>query len=114
MDSNMIFVKAGIDITGAAASAILAIFAAGESTPITYSAIVAVLGFAGLLVRQIVNNQKLYIGIVAAKDAEITERVAEIHYLRWEIESMRFRHGERAIDPGLYIPRTPPAIGASS
>lgn len=108
----MILVKLGAEVLGAAGSAIVGIVAAGESTTLTASAVVAVLGFAGLLVRQIVNNQKLYIGIVAAKDNEIAERVAEIHYLRWEIESMRYRHGERTIDPGPYVPRARATPGA--
>lgn len=105
----MILVKLGAEVLGAVGSAIVGIVAAGESTTLTASAVVAVLGFAGLLVRQIVNNQKLYIGIIAGKDKEISDRDDIIHEIRWEMESMRYRIGERTIDPGPYVPRRPPA-----
>lgn len=105
MDKPMVIAKLAGEVAGAALSALTGILAAGESTAITSGAIVAVLGFAGMLVRQIVGNQKLYIGIVAAKDSELIERDDTIHYLRWELESMRYRIGERQVDPGPYTPR---------
>lgn len=108
MSDNMILLKLGAEVAGAATSAIVGLLAVGESATLTGSAIIAVLGFAGLLVRQIVSNQRLYVGIVADKDREIAARDDDLHYLRWELESMRFRHGERQVDPGPYIPRRPP------
>ena len=110
---RMVVLKMGGDVIGATISALVGILAAGDSTPLTYSAIVAVLGFAGLLVRQLSNTQKLYVGIVEAKDRELHERDDTIHYLRWEMEALRFRHGERALDPGPYIPRRPTGAIAS-
>jgi hypothetical protein len=109
----MILLKLGAEVLGAAASAILGIIAVGESTPLTYSAIVAVLGFAGLLVRQITANQKMYVEIVASKDIELAQRDDALHYLRWEMESMRYRYGERTVDPGPYAPRRPPGAPAT-
>lgn len=113
----MIFLKVGVEVLGISASAIAAILAADDSTVITSGAVVAVLGFAGLLVRQIVGNQKLYIGIVASKDRDISERDEIIRYLRWELETMRYRIGERQIDPGPYVPRqtlpSTPTAGAT-
>lgn len=102
------------EIGGAAASGIAGIMAVGESTALTASAIVAVLGFAGLLVRQVVLAQRAIWEIVAAKDQEKEAIQDENHYLRWELESMRFRHGERQIDPGPFIPRRPPTPEATS
>jgi len=96
------------EIGGAAISAITGVLAVGESTTLTAGAIVAVLGFAGLLVRQVVQSQQAIWQIVAAKDAEKADLQDTIHYLQWELESMRFRHGERQVDPGPFIPRRRP------
>ena len=96
------------EIFGATTSAIAGVIAMGESTPLTAGAIVAVLGFAGLLVRQVVQSQQAIWQIVAAKDVEIREAQELNHYLQWELESMRYRHGERQVDPGPYIPRRSP------
>lgn len=104
MDRMLAFKFVG-EVGGAAGSAITAVLAVGESTPLTYSAIVAVLGFAGLLVRQIIVAQKAIWQIVAAKDVELAQRDDALHYVQWELESMRYRHGERQIDPGPYVPR---------
>lgn len=95
---------------GAVGASAVGIIAAGESMPITVTAIGAVLGFATLLVRSVTANQRVYVEIVAAKDREIADRDDTIHYLRWENESIRFRHHEREVDPGPYIPRRPPYI----
>lgn len=105
MNKPMIVLKLGGEILGVTASALTGLLAVGESTALTSGAIVAVLGFAGLLVRQVTSNQKLYIGIVASKDHDLAERDETIRYLRWELESMRYRHGERQVDPGPYVPR---------
>lgn len=96
------------EIAGAAASGIAGIMAVGESTALTASAIVAVLGFAGLLVRQVVLSQRAIWEIVASKDQEKADLQDANHYLQWELESMRFRHGERQMDPGPFVPRRPP------
>lgn len=98
------------EVVGATGAASAGIIAAGESMPITVTAIGAVLGFATLLVRSVTANQRVYVEIVAAKDREIADRDDTIHYLRWENESVRFRHGERDVDPGPYIPRRPPYV----
>lgn len=106
----MIALKLGAEVAGASLSALAGLLAASDGDSIlTGGAIVAVLGFAGLLVRQIVGNQRLYIDIVEGKDREIHERDETIHYLRWEMESLRYRHGERQVDPGPYTPRYPNA-----
>lgn len=97
------------EIGGAAASGIAGIMAVGESTALTASAIVAVLGFAGLLVRQVILAQKAIWEIVAAKDQEKAELQEANHYLQWELESMRYRIGERQVDPGPFIPRRRPS-----
>lgn len=96
------------EIAGAGGSAVVGIFAAaGESTSLVVTAIGAVLGFATLLVRSVMANQRVYVEIVASKDREIAERDDTIHYMRWELDTIRFRHKEREIDPGPYIPRRP-------
>lgn len=102
-------VKHLAEVAGAAGSAATGILAAGESTPLVVTSIGAVLGFATLLVRSVMANQRVYVEIVAGKDRELAERDDVIHYLRWENESIRFRHGERELDPGPYVPRRPPA-----
>ena len=99
------------EICGIAGSAVTALVAAGDSVPLTGTAIVAVLGFATLLVRSVLANQHVYVEIVAQKDRELAERDDTIHYLRWENDSIRFRHGEREIDPGPYVPRRPVLAG---
>lgn len=100
-----IFVKVLLEVAGAAVSAGTGILAVGESAPITVTAIGAVLGFATLLVRSVLKTQKVYVDIVATKDTEIAARDDTIHYLRWENESIRFRAGQREVDPGPYTPR---------
>lgn len=107
--------KMGGEILGATVSAVGGILAAGESAAITTSAIVAVLGFAGLLVRQVMTGQRAIWQIVAAKDREIQDEKDANHYLRWEMERLRYLYGERQVDPGPYTPRRPnvaPAQGA--
>lgn len=106
----MLVVKMAGEVAGAAGAAIMGILATGESTPLVVTGIGAVLGFATLLVRSVVANQRVYVDIVAAKDREVAERDDVIHYLRWENETIRFRHGERELDPGPYIPRRPPEL----
>lgn len=108
------------EILGAAAAATAGIFSAGasEAMPLTVTAIGAVLGFATLLVRSVLSSQRIYVEIVAAKDRELAERDDTIHYLRWEAERLRYRYGEREVDPGPYvargrqIPRPPSSEGA--
>jgi hypothetical protein len=97
-----------IEITATVGSAITGIFAVGESTPLVVTSIGAVLGFATLLVRSVMANQRVYVDIVAGKDRELAQAFDQIHYLRWEAETLRYRHGERELDPGPYIPRRPP------
>lgn len=106
MDRVLAFKMIG-EVGATSLSAVTAVLAVGESTPLTYSAIVAVLGFAGLLVRQILQAQKAIWKIVAAKDAELAQRDDALHYVKWELESMRYRVGERQVDPGPYVPRRP-------
>lgn len=108
-------VKVLAEIAGAVGSAAAGILGAGaESLPLTGTAIAAVLGFATLLVRSVLSSQRVYVEIVASKDRELAERDDTIHYLRWENESIRFRHGERELDPGPYIARRRPEPPASS
>lgn len=109
-------VKALAEIGGAVGSAVAGIFAVGESTPLVVTSIGAVLGFATLLVRSVMSNQRVYVDIVAGKDRELAQAFDQIHYLRWENEALRFRYGEREVDPGPYIPRRRPEpnIGAVS
>lgn len=107
MERPMTALRLGADIAGASISAMVGVFAASDDSFITGGAIVAVLGFAGMLVRQIVGNQRIYIGIVEGKDREIREHAETIHYLRWEAETLRYQYGERAVSPGPYVPRHP-------
>lgn len=95
-------VRAFVDIVGVAVSATVAIVtAAADTTIVTSGAVVAVLGFAGLLVREVVKQHRtLWEMIEAARDGE--------HYARWEVERLRFAYGDRAVDPGPYIPRRAP------
>lgn len=103
----MILAKLGGEIAGATTSAVVGIFAVSDNTALTVTAITAVLGFAGLLVRQVVVAQKAIWQIVSAKDARIAELEETDHYKSWEMEKLRFTYGERILDPGPYIPRKP-------
>jgi hypothetical protein len=101
----MVLVKALGDIAGATGSALLGIIAAdGNNTAITITAIGAVLGFAGLLVRQVVQAQRAIWLIVRAKDEEIDRQREALHYSDWEKEKLRWSYGERPLDPGPYVP----------
>ncbi len=76
-----------------------------------------VVGFAGVLIQQILKYQKSVWDIVKEKDSTIKSKDAQldqkdkvihardlmINYLQWERESARFRAGERASDPGPYV-----------
>lgn len=112
----MVIAKLASELVLVLASGLASIFAAGGDQAIQYSAIVAFIGFTGVLVRQIVGNQRMFVGIVAAKDQQLAAQQATIDYLRWENETIRFRHGEREMDPGPFQPRktAPPPEGASA
>lgn len=105
MDPRTATVKLLAEAMGAVGSAVAGIIAVGDSAALTTSAIVATLGFAGLLVRQIVLGQRASLTIIDLKDREIDRRDDELHYLRWELETLRYRHGERLTDPGPFIAR---------
>lgn len=113
MDQPMVIAKLAAEVGLVAVSGMASILAASGDTAITYSAIVAFIGFTGLLVRQVVGNQRMFVGIVAAKDAQLAERQQTIDYLRWENETIRYRHGERELDPGPFTPRAPQREGAN-
>lgn len=98
-------VKILSEIVAATGSAVVGILAATDSTVITVTAIGAVLGFAGLLVRQVVVQQKAVWEIVTATKAEAESAKDEAHYAHWELEKLRYSYGERVIDPGPYTPR---------
>lgn len=93
------------DIAAMSIAAWVGIVVAAESTPIAVSAIVAVLGFAGLLVRLVVKAQQAVWDIVEAKNAEIDTLREDLHYSEWEKERLRFTYGERVVDPGPFVPR---------
>lgn len=101
----MPLVKVLSEIAGASFSALVGIFAATDNTLITVTAITAVLGFAGLLVRQVVVAQKAIWEIVKAKESEAEAAKDEAHYAHWELERLRYAYGERVIDPGPYSSR---------
>lgn len=119
-DHSTMMAKLVGDAVGAGGSVAAAIIAAGESTPLTYGALGATLVFTGLLVRQLTTNQRVYIKIVEGKDYELAynawqhrrdrwDDAQRLHEARWEAEQLRYTYGERAIDPGAYVPRSRPA-----
>jgi hypothetical protein len=96
------------------------VLAAGESLPLTYTALGATLVFTAVLVRQVSANQKVYLDTVAGKDYEKAyadwqhrrdrwEDAERLNEARWENEHLRYTYGERTIDPGPYVPRPRPA-----
>lgn len=109
----MLLVKALGEVAGVTGAALAAINGAVDNnTAITVTAIGAVLGFAGLLVRQVVLAQKAIWLIVKAKDEEIAEHKATegelreaLRYSEWEKEKLRWTYGERNLDPGPYAPK---------
>lgn len=119
-DPPVMLAKLVGESAGIGASAATAIVAAGESLPLTYTALGATLVFTALLVRQLTANQRVYLTILEGKDYELAynawqarrdrwddaDRLAEA---RWEAEVVRWRHGERQTDPGPYVPRPRPA-----
>ncbi len=104
-DHMLIAMKVGFEVTAATSSTLIGIVAVDESAPLMYGAFVAVFGFAGLLVRELVKAQRAIWQIVEAKDRQIADRDDVIHYLRWEHEKYRFEQGDRTMDPGDYHPR---------
>lgn len=112
MERQVILAKMLADLTLGTMSGVISLLAVGESTTITYSAVAAVLVFAGLLVREVVKAQRAVWLIVeakdrqlAAKDAEMDEVLETKRYLRWELEKLRYTYGERTMDPGPYSAR---------
>lgn len=99
--------KIGAEVFGVVSSAWVGILAVGESSVLTTSAIVATLGFAGLLVRQVMTAQQAVWQIARAFEERAESAEDREHYVRWQMESLRYRHGERVDDPGPYIPRRP-------
>lgn len=98
-------VKLLAEIGAATASAVIGILAAADSSVVTGGAVVAVFSFATLLVREVLKQHRtLWEMIDAARD--------DAHYAHWEAERLRFNYGERALDPGPYIPRRPPKEAA--
>lgn len=104
--SGLLAAKVAIEAVGVVAGTAAGVFAVTDNTAITVTAITAVLGFAGLLVRQVTSAQKYVWQIVEAKDKRIEELEDHDHYMSWEMEKLRFTYGERIIDPGPYMPRT--------
>lgn len=99
--------RALVDVAGATGSAVVGIIAAEtNNTAITVTAIGAVLGFAGLLVNQVIRAQKAIWLIVRAKDDEIAGLRESLHYAEWEQQRLRWSYGERPTDPGPYSPRS--------
>lgn len=89
------------EIAGAAGSAIGTIIAAGVEAPtMVIAGITAVFGFATLLVRSVLAQQR------ESNEALELEK-DQSHYLRWENDTLRFRFHERELDPGPYVPRRP-------
>lgn len=128
MDRPTMIAKLAAEVVLVAASGLTSLLAAVEGdTLVAPTAVVAFIGFTGLLVRQVTGNQKVYVDILAGKDAElaalrkayaqdVADRDDQVHYLRWEVETLRYRHGERLVDPGPFVPRVrppaPPTTGA--
>jgi hypothetical protein len=108
MDPGTNDVKVFAETAGFLGSGLAALLAAGaESAALTTSAIMAVLGFGGLLVRQIMAGQKMNVELIDREKIAHEATKDELHYVRWELESMRFRHGERLTDPGPFHARRP-------
>lgn len=113
----MLIAKVGGEAIGLTFSAMMGVFAAGESAALTTSAIVAVLGFAGLLVRQVVAGQKAVWEIARAMETRAEAAEEREEFVRWQLEHVRFRHGERPTDPGPFVsrrPTVPAPLGATS
>lgn len=102
---GMVLIKLGGEIFGTTVSAIIGVVTASDNGALTVTAIGGVLTFAGLLVRQVVKSQDAVWKINAAKDVRIEELEERDHYRSWEFETLRFRYGERQMDPGPYVPR---------
>ncbi len=83
----------GITHIIAAAGASDSIIAYGGTT-------VAVLGFAGLLVRQLVQSSGAWKEIVSSLRSQLLAEQEAHEFTRWEREQARFRAGERD-NPGL-------------
>lgn len=82
------------------------ILAVGEDSTLTVGTTLSVIvAFGGLLVRQIVVQQRAVWGIVRAKDRQIRELRDELDEARWEREVARFDAGQRPTDPGPYYRR---------
>lgn len=72
----------------------------GTDPIVAYGGItVAVLGFAGILVRQLVKQSTLWKEIVNSLRDQLAVKDDEIAYVTWEREHARFRAHERT-DPG--------------
>lgn len=100
--------KIATEAAAMTASAVAGILGAADSNlAVTVTAITATLGFAGLLVRQVMASQKALWNIIRYKDEELeTERDIN-HVLRWEADKLRYTYNETGIDPGPYRPRRP-------
>lgn len=82
----------------------LIVASASDGNPfLVGTAIGSVIAFGGLLVTQLVKNQRAVWRIVEAKDRQIEAKDAELERLTWEREMARFRAGERD-SPGPYLP----------
>lgn len=85
----------GVSVSAPTAAGVLA--SAQDSNPWTVgTAVGAVFAFAGLLVQQVIRNQRAVWAIVRSTEEDN-------HRLRWEIDRYRHRLGE-GDDPGPYTP----------
>lgn len=99
--------KAGVLATlGAWGTIRASVLAVGEDSTLTVGTTLGVIvAFGGLLVRQIVVQQKAVWAIVRSKDSTIAELRAELAETRWEREVARFEAGQRPTHPGDFIRR---------
>lgn len=102
----LVLAKAAVPGAAGLAGSILA--ATVDNTTVAVGTTLAViLAFAGLLVQQVIRNQRAVWAIVEAKDRDLETLRNELHFRDYTIARLRFRL-EEGPDPGPFSPRSIP------
>lgn len=91
------------------------ILAAANNSPTLAigTTLTVVVGFAGVLIQQVIKNQRTVWAIVRQKDFDNEGLRDDLHFAFWRIGVLQFRLQEGP-DPGPFVPRTRHSLNRES